>query len=322
MGNLPECRIKPSPLFTYVGVDVFGPWEVTTRKTRGGSANSKRWAVLFTCLTSRAVHIELVEDMSSPTFINALRRFVAIRGKVQEFRSDRGTNFVGSTDALGISAVNVESSTVKKFMNDSGSTWIFNPPHSSHVGGVWERMIGIARRILDSILLTESKRNLTHDVLNTLMAEVSAIMNSRPIVPVSTDPSQPTILSPYTLLTQKIELDVAPFSPLDTKDMYKSHWKYVQILADQFWKRWQSQYLQLLQTRRKWIDPTTNLAEGDVVLLKDSGTPRNEWPMAVVQRVFPGQDNHVRKIELRVFKNGNVITYVRPIAEVVLLFTP
>ncbi|XP_056006838.1 uncharacterized protein LOC130050616 [Ostrea edulis] len=203
MGNLPECRIKPSPPFTYVGVDVFGPWEVTTRKARGGSANSKRWALLF---------IERVEDMSSPTFINSLKRCVAIRGKVREFRSDRGTNFVGITDALGISVVNVESSTIRKFMNDNGCTWIFNPPHSSHMGGVWVRMIGIALRILDSILLTESKRNLTHDVLNTLMAEVSAIMNSRPIVPVSTDPSQPTVLSSYILLTQKTELDVGPFS--------------------------------------------------------------------------------------------------------------
>ncbi|XP_062579354.1 uncharacterized protein LOC134241304 [Saccostrea cucullata] len=283
MGNL------PSPPFTYVGVDTFRPWEIVTRKTRGGSANSKRWAILFTCLTSRVVHIELVEDMSSPTFINALRRFIAIRGKVREFRSDRGTNFVGSTDALRITAVNIESSPVKKFLTDSGCSWIFNPPHSSHMGGVWERMIGIARRILDSMLLKETKKNLTHDVLNTLMAEVTAIINSRPIVPVSTDPSQPSVLSPYTLLTQKTELDVGPFEPFDTKDMYKSHWKCIQILADQFWRKWRSQYLQLLQSRRKWVDSRNNLTEGDVVLLKDQDSVRNEWPMGIVVRVFPGK---------------------------------
>lgn len=127
-----------------------------------GSVNSKRWGILFTCLTSRAVHIELVEDMSSPTFINALRRFVAIRGRVAEFRSNRGTNFVGSTDALGIAAINVERFSMKKFLTNNGCTWIFNPPHSSHMGGVWERMIGMTRRILDSMFLKESKKDLTH----------------------------------------------------------------------------------------------------------------------------------------------------------------
>lgn len=175
MGNLPECRTKPSPPFTYVGVDAFGPWEITTRKTRGGSVNSKRWGIFFTCLTCRAVHIELAEDMSSPTFINALRRFVAIRGRVAEFRSDRGTDFVGSTDALGIDAVNVESLSMKNFLTNNGCTWIFNAPHSSHMGGVWERM---TRRILQFMFLKESKKILTLDVLNTLLAEVAAIINS------------------------------------------------------------------------------------------------------------------------------------------------
>lgn len=134
MGNLPECRTRPSPRFTYVGVDAFVPWEITTRNTRGGSVNSKRWGILFTCLTCRAVHIELEEDMSSPTFINALRRFVAFRGKVAEFRSDRGTNFVGSTDALGIAAVNVESLSMKNFLTNNGCTWIFNHP----ILPIWE----------------------------------------------------------------------------------------------------------------------------------------------------------------------------------------
>lgn len=137
--------------------------------------NSKRWGIFFTCLTCRAVHIELAEDMLSPTFINALRRFVAIRGRVAEFRSDRGTDFVGSTDALGIDVVNVESLSMKNFLTNNGCTWIFNAPHSSHMGGVWERM---TRRILQFMFLKESKKILTHDVLNTLLAEVAAIINS------------------------------------------------------------------------------------------------------------------------------------------------
>lgn len=125
MADLPADRLQPTPPFTYVGVDTFGPWAIVTRRTRGGQANSKRWAVLFTCLTMRAVHIEVIEEMTSSSFINALRRFISIRGEVTEFRSDRGTNFVGSTDAL---AINVSEDPVKSFMCTHHATWIFNPP--------------------------------------------------------------------------------------------------------------------------------------------------------------------------------------------------
>ncbi|XP_052271598.1 uncharacterized protein LOC127872309 [Dreissena polymorpha] len=166
MADLPLDRVTPGPPFSEVGVDTFGPWEIVTRKTRGGAANSKRWAILFTCLTTRAVHIEVVEEISSSAFINALRRFVSIRGPVKVYRSDRGTDFVGAADELKIETINVEDPIMKKHLYDSVSTWIFNAPHSSHMGGVWERMIGITRRILDAMFL-EEKKGLTHDVLTT-----------------------------------------------------------------------------------------------------------------------------------------------------------
>ena len=178
MAELPADRLQPGPPFTSVGVDAFGPRNIVTRRTRGGQANSKRWAIIFTCLTTRAIHIEVVEEMSSSSFINSLRRFVAIRGSVKSFLSDRGTNFVGATDSLKIDAINVEEGKVKAFLYNSGTVWIFNPPHSSHMGGVWERMIGVARRILDSLLFGQHGSHLTHEVLTTLMAEVCAIVNS------------------------------------------------------------------------------------------------------------------------------------------------
>nr|XP_046258521.1 uncharacterized protein LOC124066300 [Scatophagus argus] len=131
--------------------DVFGPWEVTTRRTRGGQANSKRWAVLSTCMCTRAVHIEVIEEMSSSSFINALRRFFAIRGPAKQLRSDRGTNFIGACRELKLDTS--EQIKVQGYLEDQRCTWIFNPPHSSHMGGTWERMIGVTRRILDSMLL-------------------------------------------------------------------------------------------------------------------------------------------------------------------------
>ena len=322
MSDLPSDRITPGqPPFTSVGIDIFGPWEVVTRRTRGGAANSKRWAALFTCLVTRAVHIEVFEEMSASSFINALRRFIALRGKVDIIRSDRGTNFVGSVNPLQINAINVEDGPVRDFLYNSGTTWIFNPPHSSHMGGVWERMIGTTRRILDSMLLEYGSRTLTHEVLATFLAEVTSIINSRPLVPVSSDAQSPIVLTLSILLTQKTDSEEAIVVPVDSdpKDLLRKQWKRVQHLAAVFWKRWRGEYLQTLQTRRKWFDKKRNLSEGDVVLLKEKDAARNDWPLGVVLRAMPSLDGCVRKAEVRVVRGERSTSYVRPVTEIVVL---
>ncbi|XP_033729158.1 uncharacterized protein LOC117318262 [Pecten maximus] len=121
MADLAADRLTPTPPFTCVVVDVFGPWNITTRRTRGGSASSKRWAVLYTCMTTRAIHIELTEEMSSSCFINATRRFYAVRGKVREFRSDCGTNFVEAVKDLNFLAINVDDKALQEFLDESSS---------------------------------------------------------------------------------------------------------------------------------------------------------------------------------------------------------
>ena len=119
--DLPADRLEPGPLFSNVGVDAFGPWQIVSRRTRGGIANSKRWGIIFICLVTRAVHIEVRDSMSSSAFINALRRFIAIRGKVNIFRSDRGTNFVGAMDDLGVDRLNVENNALREFFDNVGT---------------------------------------------------------------------------------------------------------------------------------------------------------------------------------------------------------
>jgi hypothetical protein len=163
---------------------------------------------------TRAVNIEVIESRSTSSFINALRRFTAIRGPMRLLRSDRGTNFIGACKELQI---NTEDPELKVHLQDKGCTWSLNPPHSSHMGGVWERMVGVARRILDAMLLKENCR-LTHGVLVTLMAEVMAMMNARPLVPVSSDPDMPAVFTPAMLLTQKIDTVSAPQGDMDLKD--------------------------------------------------------------------------------------------------------
>lgn len=319
MADLPTDRLTPGPPFTSVGVDTFGPWEVVTRKTRGGAAASKRWAILFTCLVTRAVHIEVIQEMSSSCFINALCRFISLRGPVKLFRSDKGTNFTGATNELRLNTINVEDGPVADFLYDSGITWIFNAPHSSHMGGVWERMIGIARKILDAILLDSKTKTLTHETLSTFMAEVCAIMNSRPIAPISSDPESPLILNPSMLLTGKTEYLPVVVDSFDTKDVYRAQWKHVQVLADVFWEKWRKDYLQCLQTRRKWQQERSNLKVGSVVLLKEKDTRRNNWPLGVVLETYEGDDGLVRKVKIRVKRDEGTTSFIRPVCELVLL---
>ncbi|KAJ7997080.1 hypothetical protein DPEC_G00225210 [Dallia pectoralis] len=320
MADLPAERLQVAPPFTYVGVDVFGPWEVAFRRTRGGQANSKRWAVMFSCLCTRAVHIEVIETMSSSSFINALRRFFAIRGPAKQIRSDCGTNFVGACHELQMEKSSFSPESVQKYLKEQSCVWVFNPPHASHMGGAWERMIGMARRILDCMLL-EHKSRLTHEVLTTLMAEVTAVMNARPLVPVSSDPDSPLILSPAMLLTQKTGTPPPPPGNFGGTNLFKEEWKQVQSLAEIFWRRWRQEYLDTLQIRHKWQDVRPCLKEGDVVLLKDNSVNRNEWPMAIVTKALPGQDKLVRKVEVKVVKDGTPKVYSRPISEVVLLLS-
>lgn len=311
MSDLPPERLTMGPPFTHVGLDVFGPWSVTTRRTRGGQAHSKRWAIMFSCMSTRAVHIEVIESLDTSSCVNALRRFFALRGPAKKLLSDRGTNFVGASRELGMDR------TMQQFLDSQSCSWEFNPPYASHMGGCWERMIGIARRILNSMLL-QDKVQLTHEVLCTLMAEVTAIINARPLLPVSTDPENPFILSPSMLLTQKSCL-LPPSGCFQDKDLYTKQWRQVQALADQFWRRWRQEYLPTLQKRQKWTVSQRNLQIGDLVLLKDKQVTRNSWPMARVTATFPGKDGRVRKVEVKASEQGEVKTFLRPVTETILL---
>ncbi|XP_030605166.1 uncharacterized protein LOC115793807 [Archocentrus centrarchus] len=318
MADLPADRVTPEPPFTTVGLDVFGPWTVVTRRTRGGSAQSKRWAVLFTCMSTRAVHIELIETMSTDSLINALRRFFSIRGPAKLLRSDRGTNFVGACKELGL---DTDNTAVGNYLQARGCSWVFNPPHASHMGGSWERLIWVARRILDAMLLQKGPTSLNHEVLSTFMAEVMAIINARPLVPISTDPDCPAILTPAMLLTQKMDTVSAPSGNFSSGQLYGKQWKRVQHLADTFWKRWKGEYLSTLQSRAKWTENRPNVKEGDVVLLKDAQVNRNKWPMGLVTKAFHSNDMKVRKVEVRIVKEGTPKVYLRPISEIVVLLS-
>ena len=184
------------------GLDTFA-WPVVMRKTTRGVKTTSKTALghPFICLVSRAVHIELVGDMTSESFI--IRRFMAVRGPVNQFYSDKGTKFTGAIKEIGIQASFDESEAVHDYLKIRGCSWVFNPSYAHHFEGAWERLLGSCRRILDALLLKHRPKDLTFDVLSTFMSEVSAIMNSRSLLLVSSDPEEPSILSPSMILTQK-----------------------------------------------------------------------------------------------------------------------
>ncbi|XP_049459039.1 uncharacterized protein LOC125905190 [Epinephelus fuscoguttatus] len=226
------------------------------------------------------------------SFINALRCFLSIRRPVRHLRSDRGTNFIGACRELQINTDDLE---IKDYLQDQGCKWTFNAPHSSHMGGAWERLIGVARRVLDGLLL-KNATTLTHEVLTTLMAEVMAIMNARPLVPISHDAEIPEMLSPATLLTQKASVTPTPPGDFELDYLCKGQWRPVQSLANSFRKRWKQKYLTTLQPRRKWTKEQPNLQDGDVVLIKDVQAKRNEWPLGLVVKAIPSSDGKMHKV--------------------------
>ena len=320
MADLPVDRVTATPPFTNVGMDIFGPWTIVTRKTRGGTSDSKRWAVLFTCLYSRAIHVEVIESMDTCAFISAYRRFVAIRGPVSKLRCDRGTNFVGAKNELDEAFDRMDREQVVSYLTSQRCQWVFNPPHASHFGGVWERQIGTVRRVLDAMFLQLGKHQLTHEILVTFMAEACAIVNSRPLGTVSSDANDPQAISPSMLLTLKPQQLQPPPGDFVEKDLYgRRRWRRVQYLADQFWIRWKKEYIQSLQPRRKWPVVHPDICNGDVVLLHDKELPRCQWPLARVSEVHPSSDGRVRKADVTTCSGGTRRTYLRPISELTLI---
>ena len=196
-------------------------------------------------------------------------------------------------------------------------TWKHNPPYSSNFGGVWERLIRSARSILDGLTLSHG-HSLNDESFRTFLVEVEAIMNSRPLTTDGlSDPDNIQILSPANLLTMKSNVILPPPGTFQKEDLYcRRRWRRIQHLSNEFWSKWRKEYLQQLQTRTKWSTNTKREAKvGDVMLLKDENSQRNNWKMAVVTKTQAGSDSVVRSVTIRC---GNT-EYVRPINKLVML---
>ena len=164
-----------------------------------------------------------------------------------------------------------------------GIEWFFNPPASSHMGGVWERQIRSVRKILAGIL-HENGEQLDDESFRTVLCEVEAIVNSRPLTFPSSDPNDLNSISPSNILTMKTQVILPTPGAFERADLYlRRRWRRVQYLANLFWSRWKKKYLVSLQMRQKWTKSKRNITVGDIVLIKDDSLPRNEWLMGRVR---------------------------------------
>lgn len=309
MAELPIARLAAfSRPFTFTGIDYFGPIEVATGRRR-----EKRWGMLATCLTIRAIHIEIVSSLTTDSCVMAIRNFMARRGVPRAFYSDRGTNFVGANRTLNeISEVVNHEDIMKEFVS-SDTMWYFNPPASPHMGGSWERLV---RTVKSNLLAICPAQRLTEEILRNLLSEVENTINSRPLTHVPVDDESAEALTPNHFLlgasngtkplTTLVEFDGATL---------RKNFCLSQVMANIFWKRWITDYLPDITKRTKWFCPTKPIAIGDIVIIVDQRLPRNCWPKGKVIATCPGKDLQIRSATVRT-SNG---VYERSTANLAVL---
>ncbi|XP_055613967.1 uncharacterized protein LOC129760346 [Uranotaenia lowii] len=297
MGDLPASRVTIAPAFRRSGVDYFGPVYVRPAPRRPAV---KAYVCVFVCLCTKAVHLELVSDLTTDRFIQALRRFVGRRGKCAEILSDNGTNFVGARNKMKdlIKLLNdpLHREQVAKECVNTGIQWKFSPPSAPHFGGLWEAAVRSAKTHLLKVLGEEP---VSPEDFNTLLIQVEACLNSRPLTPCSDDPNDLEPLTPAHFITGSSLQEVPDEDLSDVPFNRLGKCQQVQKRFQQFWKRWRREYLCQLQGRTKrWKSPV-GIHEGTLVVLKDENLPPLRWKMARIQQTYPGSDGVVRVVKLK-----------------------
>lgn len=307
MADLPAARLAAfTRPFTYVGVDYFGPLEVVV-----GRRTEKRWGMLITCLTVRAIHIELVCSLSTNSCIMGLRNFISRRGTPRRIYSDRGTNFIGANRELSEAVAAINQPVMAEFVSPD-TEWIFNPPAAPHMGGCWERLI---RTVKTNLMAIRPASKLTDEELRNTLTEIENIVNARPLTHVPIDNDSAPALTPNHFILGSSN-GSKPLSTLDDSgSTLQRNYRTSQILANQFWRRWVSDYLPEISRRTKWFAHTKPLSIGDIVVIADPRLPRNCWPKGRIILTNKGRDGCIRSATVQT-ANG---VYERPATKLAVL---
>ncbi|XP_030381837.1 uncharacterized protein LOC115629498 [Scaptodrosophila lebanonensis] len=300
MGSLPASRVQTgvNP-FQRAGLDFAGPFWMHFHQR--GRRPTKMYMCVFVCFLTKACHLELVSDLSTNAFIAALKRFFARRGLSAELFCDNATNFVGAAREVKELTDRMWNETGKRRIENQcsslGVQFHFIPPRSPHFGGLWESAVKVAKQLLVRCF---NGTALDYEELATAIAQAEAVMNSRPLCPLSSDPNDLEALTPghfligrpLNAMTEACDEDILKLS-------VTNRWKRIVAVHHSFWRRWSLEYLTLLQERRKWASTCNNLQRGTLVLIGEDNTPPGQWVLGRIQEVHPGADGAVRVVTVK-----------------------
>lgn len=313
MADLPEARVQVNRPFANCGVDYAGPFSLKPYKnSRGAKMQLEAYVAVFVCFASKAVHLELVGDLTTQTFLAALDRMILRRVHVERLYSDQGRNFIGAANEMERVYELWQSKEIIDDLTVKGITWQFNTPLAPHHGGLWEAAVKSFKFHLYRVI---GRRLLTFEELNTLLVRIEGCLNSRPLVAPTDDPQDMTVITPGHLATGVQVLK--PLGPeLNDRGIVKSiSWNEIRKMEQDFWERWSTDYLSELQRRNKWHRLQINVKVGDMVVLKDDNIPPGQWRRGRIIEVFPGKDGAVRSVVVRTASGE----YQRPITRLCVL---
>lgn len=311
MAPLPLSRTTPGKAFLRTGVDYCGPvW--LKAKTARSYVFVKAYICVFVCLATRAVHLELVSDLTTDAFIAALRRFTARRGRVCEIVSDHGSNFVGAVSEIGRIQRHLNELGNHSFAPEFGIEWKFTTERASHHGGIFEAAVKSAKKHLIRVI---GEQKLTFEEYATILAQVETCLNSRPLTKLSDDPNDLTSLTPSHFLVGEANALFPGDRLIDIKSNRLGRWELLQQIMQMFWKRWNEEYLHSLINRPKWNRVYENFKVNDLVLIKEDNMSPSRWKMGRIVNAYYGSDDLVRTVLVRTATG----TYRRPIVKLALL---
>ena len=306
-------RTLPSPVFSTVCLDLFGPVYIkdnVVKRSGRGSVQSKAWGVVFVCAATGCLSLDLTEDYSTDSMLQCLRRFTCEHGQPSTFITDRGSQLTASQKEVLPDWEKIEERM-------SEVQWIFSPTEGHHYNGLAEIMVKKTKRSLEFILDGEEK--LTFGQLQTFLKECKAIINSRPLGPKSCDdPSSSPPLTPnHLLLAGRPTIEIPQGDFQETK--LNKRFIYIQNLIAEWWKKWFSSVFPSLLPSYKWATTRRNLMSGDVVLIHKENIKRGTYLRGIVIKPIQSDDGLVRKAVIQYIIGGVKKTVERAVSSLVLI---
>ena len=306
----PRERVSRSDPFQFIGLDYLGPLYV-----KQGTGLKKVWICLFTYLSIRAIHMEWVLDLTASQFLNCIRRFVSRRGRPDLIISDNAPQFRLTNTVLDKQWRQVfKNKDVLNYIFMEGIKWNFTTALAPWQGGFYERLVGMVKR---SLRKATGRKHFTLEQLITLIAEIEAVLNSRPLTYVYGDLKSGFVLMPSHFLASNRKLGISPFGNgndhsdpefqvvKNSATKLIEHWKKGQKHLDIFWKSWRDEYLLSLRERNLLVhrQPRSNSekepTEGSIVIIKDDNLPRSNWRIGKILRLIVSRDSKIRSAEIQ-----------------------